>query len=121
MHKIVENGTSQYHIVSSQISKECERFAASELQKYIYESTNTLVPYFSDKCEKRGKEIIIDVKTRDAKKHCTKEELECLGEEGFLIKSVGDDILITGNTPKGTLYGVYGFLEKFLQRFSRFS
>lgn len=114
MHKIVENGTSQYHIVSSQISKECERFAASELQKYIYESTNTLVPYFSDKCEKRGKEIIIDVKTRDAKKHCTKEELECLGEEGFLIKSVGDDILITGNTPKGTLYGVYGFLEKFL-------
>ncbi len=114
MHKIVENGISHYHIVGSQNSKECERYAASELQKYIYESTNTLVPYFSDKCDKRGKEIIIDIKTRDAKDYCTKDELERLGEEGFLVKSVGDDILITGNTPKGTLYGVYSFLEKFL-------
>ena len=79
MHKIVENGISHYHIVGSQISKECERYAASELQKYIYESTNVLVPYFSDRCERRGAEIIIGYNTRDAKKFVTDKELSELG------------------------------------------
>ena len=47
---IVENGRSNYHIVGSFYADECERYAASELQKYIYEATETLVPYFSDIC-----------------------------------------------------------------------
>lgn len=114
MHTIIDNNTCSYHIVGSQKSAEAERFAASQLQKYIYESTNTFIPYFSDKCPKRGSEIIIGHQTRDAKRFCTNEELSALGEEGFVIKSINDDILITGNTPRSILYGVYFFLEKFL-------
>ena len=31
MHNIIENGKSTYHIVGSEHSDECERYAASEL------------------------------------------------------------------------------------------
>ncbi len=113
--EIVKNGRSQYHIVGSYFADECERFAASELQKYIYRATDVLVPYFSDICPKRSVEIIVGKDARNARDYVTDEELNGLGYEGFLIR-VSDDgtVLICGNKSRGTLYGVYAFLEKFL-------
>ena len=94
MHKIIENGRSEYFLVGSEFSDECERYAASELQKYIYRSTDVLIPYFAQRCEKRGKEILIGNGTRDV--FLSSEELEAIAEEGFIVKSVGEDILIAG-------------------------
>lgn len=112
--EIIKNGRCYYHIVSANNSTSCDRYAASQLQKHIYKSTNTFIPYFSDRCSKRGPEIIIGFNTRNANEFVTDEELTSLGEEGFLIKTVDSDILITGKTSRGTLYGVYEFLERFL-------
>lgn len=42
-----------------------------------------------------------------------REDVSALGDEGYLIKRKGEDILITGGIPRGTLYGVYRFLEKY--------
>ena len=112
---IVSNGKSAYHIVGSYFADECERFAASELQKYIYEATDTFVPYYSDICTKRSVEILIGKNARDAEQYVKREELEALGEEGFLIRVAEDGtVLICGNRSRGTLYGVYAFLERFL-------
>lgn len=111
MHNIIANGKSFYFIVGSEFSDECERYAASELQKYIYQSTDVLLPYFAERCEKRGREIMIGKGARG--NFLTREELNSLTDEGFIIKSVGEDIFICGKTSRGTLYGVYGFLEKF--------
>ncbi|MEJ0101999.1 MAG: alpha-glucuronidase family glycosyl hydrolase [Bacteroidota bacterium] len=36
---------------------------------------------------------------------------EKLGKDGLFIKSSGKNLLITGGTDKGVLYGVYTFLE----------
>ncbi|MDR2647762.1 MAG: DUF4838 domain-containing protein [Oscillospiraceae bacterium] len=36
-----------------------------------------------------------------------------LGAEGYRIAQVGEDISITGGQPRGTLYGVYRFLEEY--------
>ena len=111
MHNIIENGKSTYHIVGSEHSDECERYAASELQKYIYQSTDVLLPYFAERCEKRGSEIIVGKGARG--NFLSEKELNSLTDEGFVIKSVGEDIFICGKTSRGTLYGVYSFLEKF--------
>ena len=37
-----------------------------------------------------------------------------LGEEGYVIRTRGKVLLIAGGSPRGTLYGVYGFLEDVL-------
>ncbi len=110
-YEIVKNGRSAYHIVTSQRASSCERHAAAELQKYIYESTGVCVPYFSDRCPRRGPEIAIGIPSRDYPKMDVSE----LGEEGFVIRSdLEGNFFIQGGSPRGTLYGVYRFLERFL-------
>lgn len=111
---IVKDGRCNYAIIGANLSTSCDRYAASELQKYLYDSTGVFVPYVSDRCAKRGPEILIGVDTRDAKDHVTDEELDALGDEGFLIKTLDEDIVITGKTSRGTLYGVYEFLRRFV-------
>jgi len=111
---IIDNKKCNYHIVGANFSTSCDRFAASQLQKYIYDSTGVFIPYFSDRCDKRGPEIIVGIDTRNAKSLVSREEIDSLGEEGCLIKTLGEDILIAGKTSRGTLYGAYEFLERFL-------
>ena len=103
---IAENGKSCYHIVTSQFADEGELFAASQLKEYIYKSANAVIPYFSDRCEKRGAEIRIG---RNVREHI--ENVSMLCDEGFRVFTDGEDIVITGKTPRGVIYGVFRFLE----------
>ena len=107
---IIENNKTLYHIVHSVLSTECERYACMELQKYIYNSTNTIIPVFSDKCDKRSKEIIIG----SARNSQIKQDLNNLSDDAYIIKVIDGNIYITGNTSRSTLYGVYRFLEQFI-------
>ena len=113
-HRIITNGVCHYSIIGANLSTSCDRYAASQLQHYIYEATGTFIPYVSDRCPVRSPEIWIGASTRDGMKWVSEEELAALGEEGFLIRSTGENLLITGNTPRGTLYGVYELLRRFL-------
>lgn len=45
---------------------------------------------------------------------CPDIPYEELGEDGFVIRSVGPHIVIAGNTPGGTMYGVNWFLDRVL-------
>jgi len=107
---IIINQKTNYHIVHSKESTECERYACSELQKYLYQSLNYPVPIFSDKCQKRGPEILIG----NARNNNYTKLLEGKTKEAFLIKEVDENIIITGNSPRAILYGVYKFLEEFI-------
>ena len=111
IYKITENGESNFHIVAHQYSDEAIRYAASELQKYLLQSTNAAIPYFSDRCPKRGPEICIgDFVRGDEWKS---PALASLSEEAFSIAGRGENIYITGNSSRGVVYGVYYFLETF--------
>ena len=107
---IIKNQRSEYYIVNNKDASLCERFAASELEKYLYLSTNCPLPIYSDKCDKYGKEIIIG-RARGNKKD---ERLNNLSDEAFIIKEAGDDLIIDGNSPRAILYAVYRFLEDYI-------
>ncbi len=108
---ITENGRSYYHIVTKGMPHEAELYAASTLYQYLYKATNTIVPYFSDipRCPRRSPEIHIGINVRG-----DQIDVSGLADDGFLIQTRGEDIVITGKTPRGTIYGVYAFLEKFI-------
>ena len=111
IYKIAENGDSNYYIVAHQYADETIRYAASELQKYLLQSTNAIVPYFSDRCPSVGAEIRIgDFVRGDEWKN---PSLIGLSEEAFSICGRDENIYITGNSSRGVLYGVYYFLENF--------
>lgn len=111
---IIKNGRCFYTVVGANMSTSCDRYAASQLQKYLYDSTGVFVPYFSDRCKRRGPELLIGADTRNARDFVSTEELDALGDDGFLIRTLDEDILITGKTSRGTLYGVYEFLRRFV-------
>jgi len=108
-YRIAEYGESDYIITAHQYADETIRFAASELQKYILKATGTVVPYFSDRCPMRSPEIRIGANVRGE----TGVEND-LREDGFRIRACGEHLTITGSTSRGVLYGVYRFLEIFL-------
>ena len=110
MIDIFQKEKSSYFIVHSKDSSECERFASSELAKYLYKSLNFPIPVFSDKCDKRGKEFVIGC-ARSYDFSCL---LEGKSSEAYLIKEVDGDIVFQGNSPRAILYAVYRFLEDFL-------
>lgn len=110
MIDIFQKEKSSYFIVHSKDSSECERFASSELAKYLYKSLNYPIPVFSDKCDKRGKEFVIGC----ARSYDFSSLLEGKSSEAYLIKEVDGDIVFQGNSPRAILYAVYRFLEDFL-------
>lgn len=108
MYTIAKNGESDFHIVNHQYSDETVRYAASELQKYLLKATGAVLPYFSDRCPSCGPEIQIGPDVR----RTTMIEKNLQAEE-FYIGTEGENIIITGGSSRGVLYGVYAFLEKY--------
>ncbi len=109
VYPLVTSEGSAFHIVTARYGSETERFAASELQKYLYRSTGVCIPYFADGCPCRGPEIRIGANVRGEQ-----ISLDTASEEGYTITGDGTNLWIAGRTPRGTLYGVYRFLELFL-------
>ncbi len=108
---IATGGKSNYHIVTSGMPDAAEIFAASTLKEYLYKSTNANISYFADleRCPKKTPEILIGNGIRGVKLN-----LDGLKDDGFVIKTVGEDIVIAGKTARGTIYGVFCFLERFI-------
>lgn len=108
---VADRGKGYYHIVTSHMPYEAEIYAASTLYQYLYKATKAIIPYFSDieRCPRRTPEIHIGPNVRGMQT-C----VSTLSEDGFVIKTRGEDIVIAGKTPRGTVYGVYYFLEKFI-------
>ncbi len=88
---------SCYGVVIPQNPAEAEQYAAEELVKYIELACGARL------------EIVAEAKPAI---YVGGHGDGSLGEEGLEIKMSGEDLVITGDKPRGTLYGVYTFLEK---------
>ena len=106
---IINKEYTSYHICYDKDASECVRYAAGELQKYLYQATKCLIPLFSSKCARRGKEIHIgSCRGNDYLSYC-----EGLSKEGFVVKALDNgDIAFISKSDRGILYSVYYFLEK---------
>lgn len=109
---LVENGASLYSIVLPAQATPAERYAASELAHFIARMTRAELPVKPDSMPKIGPEILVGYGSRTAALGLSPEETP--GEEEYLILVQNGDLVITGGLPRGTLYGVYGFLQDVL-------
>ncbi len=97
--RIGDVSLSEYKVVLPENPSESVAYAADEFIKYIALATGKTL----EKADSADKAIYIG---------CHPDE--ALGEEGFDIKVVEDDLIISGNSSRGTLYGVYTFLEEYI-------
>ena len=96
---LVKDGNTKYKIVIPAEASATEKQAANELQYYIASANSA---YFS----------IGETKQRDEAKLNTKD-LDLNGD-GFVVKTVGENIIVDAQTDRGFLYGTYEMIEKML-------
>jgi len=107
---LADKGKSEYRIVIPANSIPSERYAADELQRYLERMTGARFPLALDSEPASSREILIGDTARLGK---LKLQNDCarLGPDGFMLRTEGRTLIIAGGKPRGTLNGVYTFLE----------
>ncbi len=106
---IVKDGIPQCEVVVGDNLSPSEKTAVKELNKFIGQMSGAELSVETVNDAEKGKKIIIG---KDATaKFYPQVNLSDLGDEGFIIKQEGDDLLIAGGRLRGTMYGVYTLLE----------
>ena len=110
---LAQNGISLYRIVLPSAASAQEQKAATVLQEYLLQISGTAIPIISAGQPGSSHEIILG----------QNERLDALGipvnfnelkADGFVIKTDSLRLIIAGGNDKGTLFGVYTLLEKYL-------
>ena len=110
---LAKKGHSDYRIVVSANSSFSTAHGTGELKKFLEEITGADIPVVSD-LEPMTKHEIIVGKNSHLEQIAPDIDFEALGDEGYVIKTVGRHIIIAGGELRGNMYGVYGFLEDHL-------
>lgn len=110
---LADGGVSEYQIVLAQSASSSERHAAEELQLFLEQITGARLPIVSDDQPLSTHGIILG---DSAHLHATDPtiDIDALGNEGFIIRTAPPRLIIAGGRQRGTMYGVYAFLEEHL-------
>ena len=110
---LAENGQSEFRIVVSQSASPSERHAAEELQMFLEQISGVRLPVITDEQPVGSHEILLGDNA-----HLRALDIDVnfagLGNEGFVIRTAPPHLIIAGGQKRGTLYGVYAFLEEYL-------
>lgn len=113
---IFENNTTDYTIIYPDNAQEAEKNAADNISEYVYKVSGVKIPVKQNRFvvyEKKAKIISVG-STGALEKSGITADYSALNGDGFIIKSVENGIFINGATARGTLYGAYEFIERYL-------
>lgn len=104
-----QKDTVQYRIVVNANASESERWAAAELQHWLFEASRVFLPIQNIASAHDGKSIILGY--NDAVKIKAGVAAPAADDESFHYFSDDGNIYIYGGAKRGTMYGVFSFLE----------
>lgn len=105
---LVREGKSAYAIVIAPDASLSERHGAAELQKFLEQISGARLPVTA---EPRPSMILVGRSPALDKLDPTIPFAD-LGTEGFALKTKGRQLIIAGGRLRGSMYGVYEFLER---------
>jgi hypothetical protein len=108
---LVEGGKSTYSICLSSQASPSEKRGAEELRKFLFEMSGAQLPIVADSGKLKG-DLILVGRGKLTDKMKLRIDFARLGEEGFALKTSGRRLVIAGGRLRGTMYGVYTFLDK---------
>jgi len=106
---LIEDGRTDYRIIVEPSAASIEMFAARELQGYVMQVSGVFLPLDRQAAPTTGKRIIVGSGAIDSLG--LEVDRNYLDRDGFVIRTVGDRLILAGGRPRGTLYGVYTFLQ----------
>jgi hypothetical protein len=106
-------GKSDYVIVVGAQASPSERRAAKELQMFLKQIGGAELPVVGDEGPVAEHEIILGDNAH-LRALGVSPDLAGLGDEGYIIRTVGPRLVIAGARRRGTMYGVYSLLDEHL-------
>jgi len=107
---LARQGKTNYVIVVADDASPSTKHAAEELAAFLKEISGAEFPIRSDKEPIQPNEIILGDNAH-LRQVDAAIDLAPLGQEGYILRTVGPQLLIAGGALRGNLYGVYGLLE----------
>jgi len=111
-HDLVKDGRSDYKIFLSDKATVPEKYAAEQLQAYLHQISGCKIVIVHH-AEKSHKLIYIGFNQAPSSLLGNLKP-DDFGNEEYIIRSDGKNLLIAGGETRGTLYGVMGYLSDYL-------
>lgn len=110
---VARDGGATYAIVQADNATEPEKFAAKELATFLTRVTGGEFPVVAEQSltDDRASRIYVGWTGYAARQGIDTSKL---GEEEWVIRTIGNDLVLTGGRPRGTMYAVYEFLEDYV-------
>lgn len=105
---IAKAGKAQAVVVVAADASAPQKHAAQELASFLQQVTGGEFDIVQKPLQ--GKSSLL-VGPKAAKTADPAFSTHGLGHDGLIIRTVGDDLILAGGEPRGTLYAVYSFLE----------
>ncbi|MBN2583734.1 MAG: DUF4838 domain-containing protein [Planctomycetes bacterium] len=106
---LVDKGRSDYVVVLDDNASRSEKWAAQEFIDHVEKMSGVRLAMAAPEAALPAKAVLIGAERLAASLGVKKDS--SLGDEGFVIRTVGDRLVIAGGKQRGTMYGVYTFLE----------
>ena len=105
---IAEGGQAKAVVVVAADATEAEHHAADELASFLHQVTGAKFEIVEKADAARSRLLVGPGAAQLADSSFSAEGL---GADGLVIRTVGNDLILAGGRPRGTLYAVYTFLE----------
>jgi len=106
---LAREGKTTYAIVEAARATKPEKHAAKELAEFLGRVTGGVYPVVKEVgAAVDGQRIYVGWTDFAAGNDI---DAAALGQEEWIIRTIGDDLVLTGGRPRGTMYAVYEFLE----------
>lgn len=107
---LARDGQAAATIVVSAAATAVERTAAQELQQHLEKVTGASFPVVSEETPKSGPRLLVG-NTVASRRLAPDFDPAKAAYDSILLKTVGDDLILTGHPRRGALYAVYTYLE----------
>ena len=107
--ELAKGGKTEYTIVQGAYATAAEKFAARELRDFLEKVTGAKFSAILETSKPLPAKAIYVGWTDFALRNIDPAKM---GKEDWIIKTEGDNLILTGGRPRGTLYAVYEYLEQ---------
>ena len=105
------DGKTEYVIAVAPDAIVPEQTAARELQAHLLQATGADFPIRAEtEVPEAARQIVVGPSAR-LRAACPDVDLTALQHDGIVMRTVGGNLYLAGDRPRGTLYAVYTFLE----------
>jgi hypothetical protein len=106
---LVRDGKPVGEFVLAKQSAKAEQFGASDIRDWFEKISGAQLPILTTPSQKTNTKVFIGTSfAREFQNDLAKLK----GNDGFAVRRKGNHIYVFGSRPRGTLFGLYAFLEK---------